>query len=208
MSASEIDYYRHLSTVMYKTRGSRFTAASSLAVRERWSIATTAALSIFVLSWSVVLVSKPEAFSPGTVRFFGGLSIIASISILVLSLLDYAFGRALRAEKLQQNALRISLQMRELERELCRKRPDLDRMRKLAGEYEIAVAETGINHAPSDFKKWKIETEDAKGLPQKAWKAARLLSYNIWYYVGPLILHIAAVLLVLVATIAFFRLAG
>jgi hypothetical protein len=193
----ELEYYRNLAQVMLKTRGARFTAASSLGVRERWSIGTTSLLTVFILSWSVFLVADPDAFSTPDVRFFGALSIISSVAVLTLTLLDYALGRTVRAEKLQQSALQISLIMRALERELCSDTPDIAAMRRLAIEYETAVAETQLNHAPSDFRKWEIGSEKPTTLKEKVWWALRSTTFNIGYYLSPVILHLLTLLIVI-----------
>lgn len=175
---------------MLKTRGARFTAASSLIVRERWSIATTSLLTVFILSWSVFLVADPAAFSSADVRFFGALSIVSAVAVLVLTLLDYALGRTVRAEKLQQNALAISILMRALERELCTPAPDVSVMRSLAERYEEAVAEIQLNHAPSDYRKWELESEEPKSFPEKLWWVVRNTGFNLIYYMSPIALHL------------------
>lgn len=181
---------------MLKTRGARFTAASSLGFRERWSIGTTSLLTVFILSWSVFLVADPEAFSSADVRFFAALSIISSVAVLTLTLLDYALARTVRAEKLQQNALRISVIMRALERELCSAAPNVAALHGFAIEYETAIAETQLNHAPSDFRKWEIASEEPKTLKEKAWWAVRSTTFNVGYYLGPIILHVLTLIIV------------
>lgn len=195
--SQELDYYRNLAQVMLKTRGARFTAASSLSFRERWSIGTTSLLTVFILSWSVFLVADPEAFSTPDVRFFGALSIISSVAVLTLTLLDYALGRIIRAERLQQNALQISLIMRALERELCSDAPDIAAMRRLAVDYETSIAETQLNHAPSDLRKWEIASEKPKTVREKAWWAFRSTTFNIGYYLSPIILPLITLLIVI-----------
>jgi hypothetical protein len=197
-------YYQHLATMMLKTRGARFTAASSLIVRERWSVATTSFLSVFMLAWSVFLVAEPEIFSPDQVRFLGALSIVASVSVLVLTLLDLAYGRTVHAEKLQQNALKISVLMRRLERELCAPSPDIKIMDKIAEEYEIAIAETQVNHSTADYKKWQLESEKPKAIPARVWRACRLVTFNAWYYGAPIILHIIVLGFVVIGSIYYF----
>ncbi len=181
---------------MLKTRGARFTAASSLWFRERWSIGTTSLLTVFILSWSTFLVADPEAFSSAGVRFFAALSIISSVAVLTLTLLDFALVRTVRAEKLQQNALKISIIMRALERELCSAAPDTAKMERLAVEYEMAVTETQLNHAASDFRKWEIASEKPETPKARAWWFVRFAGFNLGYYLGPIILHLLTLLTV------------
>jgi len=203
--SDELEYYKNLARIMIKTKGSRFTAANSLMVKERWSLASTSLLSVFMTGWGVWLVATPEAFSPSIVRFFGGLSIIASMSILVLCLLDSAYQRSVRAEKLQQNALQISVTLRALERELCAPSPNFRHVRALAAEYEKDVADTQINHTPSDYKKWLIDSQMPVGRLDKIGHWLKSVCYDIWYYIVPLSIHIGLVLVLVISSIWFFQ---
>ena len=143
---NEIGYYEHLAEIMYKTRGCRFAAASALEIKERWSVGTVAFLSAYLVSWSVILVSYPEVFNSKHAAFYTAISAIASISLLVISLMDYAFGRSVQAEKVHQNALSIPICMRELERELASKSPDVAAMQKIAIVH-VRIPSDGNNYS-------------------------------------------------------------
>ena len=149
---SEIEYYRYLVGIMLTTRGTRFTAAQLLTVRDRFSVATLAILSIFLIAVSVISLSVPDLVGGFRGKFFGALSVTASVWILVITLFDYALGRGLLAHRLHQNAIRITKLAREMERELEKSSPDMDLIRSLAKRYEDENAETEVNHSPSDYK--------------------------------------------------------
>lgn len=85
-------------------------------------------------------------------KFFGALSVIASVWILVITLFDYALGRSLLAHRLHQNAIKITKIARALERELAKLSPDMAVVRQMAELYEEENAETEVNHSPSDYK--------------------------------------------------------
>lgn len=199
--SKEIQYYEHLALIMVKTRGSRFTAATGLAIKERCSIGATALLTIYVLAWSVWLIAMPDSFTPETVQFFSALSVVASIAILVLSLLDYALGRAVRAEKLQQNALRISVLLRQLEREVCSEMPDINLVREIAAKYEEELVETQVNHTPSDYKKWQLYSVVAESSWQKGRKQLGIVAFDIWYYLSAIVVHVILVVAIAALTI-------
>jgi hypothetical protein len=150
--SSELEYYRYLVGIMLKTRGTRFTAAQLLIVRDRFSVATLAILSIFLIAVSVISLTVPDLVEGYGRKFFGALSIIASVWILVITLFDYALARGLLAHRLHQNAIRITKLVREMERELEKDSPDMDLVRSLAKRYEDENAETEVNHSPSDYK--------------------------------------------------------
>jgi len=197
----EVEYYQQLATKMIKTRGARFTAATGLAIKDRCSIATTALLSVYLLGCSIWLIAMPGSFSPEAVRFFGALSVVASIAILVLSLLDYALGRAVRAEKLQQNALRISVLLRRLERELCSEAPDIALIRDIAAKYEDELFETQVNHSSSDYRKWQIYCSPSESLEQRLKRQLKISAFDAWYYISALIIHVILVLTITALTL-------
>ncbi len=135
----ELDYYDNLAKIMLATRGSRFTAAHLLTNRDRFSVFTLAMLSIFLIGLSVVLLAAPDVLGSKGSKYFGTLSIVASVWILVITLFDYALGRGILAHQLHQNAIRITLVVREMERELAKPNPDMDKIRLLAEKYELSI---------------------------------------------------------------------
>lgn len=150
--SAETDYYMNLVKIMLNTRGTRFTSAQLLTVRDRFSVATLAVLSIFLIGVSVILLASPDAMGTSGAKFFGALSVIASVWILVITLFDYALGRGLLAHRLHQNPIKITKIARIMERELAKPSPDMSVMRQMAERYEDENAETEVNHSPSDYK--------------------------------------------------------
>jgi len=149
-------YYVNLAAIMNKTRGSRFNAASSLRIRERLSVATIAFLSVYVLAWAIFALGYPEVFDSNHARFYSAVSAIASVALLALSLMDFALGRGVKAERLEQNALEITVIMRALERELDLPTPGRKVLEGLARQYEELNAKTQTNHSESDHVRWVI----------------------------------------------------
>jgi conflict system pore-forming effector with SLATT domain len=187
--SSEIDYYTHLASIMYRTRGCRFGAASALEVKQRWSLGTVAFLSTYLIAWSIVLLAYPEAFTSKHAAFYNTMSATASIALLVVSLMDYALDRSVQAEKLHQNALSISKLMRELERELASQAPNLESMKAIAVEYERSIAETQVNHTLMDYKRWKYSSAKPIDFISRAWFPVRRNVYDVWFYVSSMILY-------------------
>jgi SMODS and SLOG-associating 2TM effector domain family 5 len=199
--SKEIEYYKHLVGIMYKTRGCRFGAASALEIKERWSVGAVAFLSAYVLSWSIVLLSYSEAFSSKHASFYTALSAIASISLLVISLMDYAFGRSVQAEKLHQNALEISACMRELERQLAAETPDVGVMERIATDYERHISETQINHTTKDFIRWNYSSAKPKGYVAGLWYPLRHALFNVWFYLSSMFIHAFLIFAIVASTI-------
>ena len=161
---SEVDYYTNLVSIMLKTSGTRFTSAEQLTVRDRFSVATLAILSIFLIGVSVVSLVAPDARGTLEAKFFGVLSVVASVWILVITLFDYALGRSLHAYRLHQNAIRIMKLARAMERELANPSPDMASVRQLARRYEKEITKTEVNHSTSDYKMYVYSRQKPTGL--------------------------------------------
>jgi hypothetical protein len=176
--SSEVDYYRNLVGIMLKTSGTRFTAAQNLVIRDRFSVATLSILSIFLVAVSVVSLASPEVLRADGAKFFGALSVVASVWILVITLFDYALGRSLMALRLHQNAIRIQKRLRAMEREIEKAAPDMDILRKFASEYEDDIAETEVNHSPSDYKIYQFSKQEPTGWLTAIWFPIRNSAFS------------------------------
>jgi hypothetical protein len=161
--SNQLDYYKHLASIMLTTRGTRFTAAQILKNRERFSVLTLAFLSVFLIAVSVFSLAIPNALGSFGGKYFGTLSAVASIAILVITLSDNSLERGILAHRLQQNALRISKVMRKMERELEKITPDINTLESLACEYEDGVADTEVNHSTSHYKIYVYSRQKANG---------------------------------------------
>ena len=198
--SDELAYYENLTKIMYKTRGCRFGAAGALRVKERLSVGTIAFLAVYVLSWLIISLSYPEIFTVSHARFFNAVSAIASVSVLVLSLMDFALGRGVQAEKLHQSALFISRLMRDLERQLASPEPDVEKMRGIATDYERQIAETQISHSASDLVRWAYgEARSATTLVQLLFWIRKQV-FDLWFYASSMFIYIILVLSIVLAT--------
>lgn len=161
--STEQEYYEHLVKIMLKTRGVRFSVSESEMKKEKFSLLTVSVLSIYLATWSLTLALFPALFTEFQNKALGLLSAIASISLLVISIFDYAAGRSVFAEKMLQNAFSITGILRESERELASSSPRYSRLAELASDYEAIVTGAGINHSSLDYKIWQMEREKADG---------------------------------------------
>lgn len=153
------DYYKHLAGMMLKTRGSRFAAAQFLTVIDQWSVGISAFLSVYILAWSILQLALPDIITGQHARFFGVLTAIAALSILVNTLMDHAKGRSLLAQKLEQNAFAVSKIMRKLERENAMPAPNVQVLDQLAEEYEALNERTAANHTEDDYRDWALSRQ-------------------------------------------------
>lgn len=199
--SDELTYYRDLATKMWKTRGARFGAAATLSFKDRVGIGTAAFLSIYMIGWSVASLAFPDFFNSTRGTVLNIVSIVSSVALLAITLMEFAFGRSVRAQILQQNALSISVIMREMERELAGASPDVRKLKKLADDYERLNMETQINHTTQDYTRWQysVDTSD------KWWVSPvlplRYHLYTFWLIVSSMFIYIMLVALVVAITI-------
>tara|TARA_Y100000815_G_scaffold270541_1_gene295400 strand:+ start:643 stop:1278 length:636 start_codon:yes stop_codon:yes gene_type:complete len=156
-NSEERDYYQHLLGIMLATRGVRFAVAESERKKEKFSIATISILSVYLAGWSLAASLFPDVLTALQIRALSLVSVVASVSLLLISLFDFAAGRSVYAEKMLQNAFSITEIMRATERELAKDAPDFDLLSKLASEYEARVSGVGVNHTSRDYKLWLLQ---------------------------------------------------
>lgn len=197
----ERGYYTHLVGIMLTTRGVRFSVAESEQRKEKFSIATIALLSVYLAGWSLAGSLFPEMFSSIQARALNLISVVASVSLLVISLFDFAAGRSVYAEKMLQNAFTITGILRETERELAKADPDYSSISKLAARYEEVVHSVGVNHTSRDFKLWKLQKEKASSRSQavRIWIHSKTL--QVLSFTSAMIFQIAILFLIFSSTI-------
>lgn len=199
--SDELEYYRKLSTSMWKTRGSRFGAAASLSFKDRFGIGTAAFLSIYMIGWSVSSLAFPEFFNSTQGRVLNIVSIISSIALLAIMLMEFAFGRSVKAQILHQNALSISGIMRELEMELAAPSPNVGKLKELALSYERLNFETQINHTTQDYKRWEYSVASSEVWWEAVIYWLRYHVYRVWLFCTSMFIYIALCALVIAVTV-------
>jgi hypothetical protein len=182
-------------------------AASALANRNLLSVITISVLTLYLIGWSIASLTYPDILTANHGRFFNLVSTLASVALLVLSIMDYALERAQKAEKLQQNALHISTLMRKMERELASPTPDIDNLKGIASAYEEAVTKTHINHSPMDDTRWRYNNAGSKNVLLNTLFLIRSFAFGIYYSVLPMIFHLTIIIIVVGSTLwyMFFK---
>lgn len=199
--SDELQYYRDLSTSMWKTRGARFGAAASLSFKDRIGIGTAAFLSIYMIAWSVASLAFPEFFASTRGRILNVVSIVSSVALLAITLMEFAFGRSVKAQILQQNALSISVIMRELEMELAAAPPNVDKLKELALSYERLNSEAQINHTTQDYKRWQYSVASSDVWWKKPLLWLRYHGYRVWLFCTSMFIYMALGALVIGVTV-------
>ncbi|OAP47428.1 hypothetical protein ATC00_22485 [Sinorhizobium americanum] len=114
--------------------------------------------------------------------------------------MEFAFGRSLKAQILHQNALSISVIMRDLERELAKAVPELDKLKQLASQYEQLNLETQVNHTAQDYKRWQYSVASSKEWWMMPILFVRYNIYRVWIFISSMFIYIGLCILIVVAT--------
>jgi hypothetical protein len=161
-TAKTLDYYHYLTeNVIAGTRGSRFTAARLLILKERASLLIQSVLAVLLIWVSVIFLAYPGIDETVT-RTLGIVSTMSSVAILAITLFEYALGRGLLAARLHDSSLRATAIMRKLERELANPQPSLAVLEDAAEEYEQENILTNVNHSSVDFTLHKYSRAKSK----------------------------------------------
>ncbi|MBL3598050.1 SLATT domain-containing protein [Rhodovulum sulfidophilum] len=197
---NERRYYEHLVDIMLTTRGIRFSVAEREKRKEKFSIGVIAVLSIYLAGWSLAASLFPDALTETQARALSFISVVASVSLLVISLFDFAASRSVYAEKMLQNAFSIAEILREAERELAKGDPDYARLSILASTYEAKVSGVGVNHTSKDYKLWKLQRRSPSGWLEasQVWVTSKILSCLA--FTSAMFFQIAIVVLIVAST--------
>ncbi len=197
---NERSYYEHLVGIMLTTRGVRFSVAESEQRKEKFSIGVIAILSIYLAGWSLAAILFPDALAELQSRALSFVSVVASVSLLVISLFDFAAGRSVYAEKMLQNAFVITEILREAERELTKEAPDYARLSILASTYEAKVSGVGVNHTSKDYKLWKMQRRKPSNKCEAFHIWATSMILNCLAFTSAMFFQIALVVLIIAST--------
>lgn len=157
MNDEERQYYDQLAKIMLVTRGVRFTAAELEKRKSLHSVIIISILSIYLTIWSICNLVYADAFRDVDTNILGVVSIAASVSLLVISLFDFAADRSVQSERMLRDALSIGPLARALERELASPAANSKKMSSIAHEYELLLVQSGVNHTSADHRLWKVE---------------------------------------------------
>lgn len=199
---SQHEYYRNLVAIMLKTRGVRFSVSESLRSKERFSLFTVTILSIYIAGLSIFSALFPEFINGNQGRALNLILVIASFSLLTISLFDHAANRAVLAEKMLQNAFAITAIMREAERELAKETPDYGALQMIAARYEAVVNSAGINHTNLDYKIWIIERKPPSCWLANIFRIAGLRYYKCLRLAGEMAFQLIVIFFVIASTVS------
>lgn len=193
-------YIEKLRTDAWRTAGARYNASRRLHRRDLFA---TISLSLFSAAGiGLAVAQRIYAFEPGSPadNYITALSVSLGLFLLVISLVEWGAGNAVKADRLHQNAEELNAFQRKLglliaEKSAHNSVASSDESIEHLNNYEEIKARCLFNHAPLDdclfvaTHRHAEEFKTSSGKPPYCWLGERWLAFrsifsSIWYFVG------------------------
>ncbi len=109
------EYIQKINDRVWITKGSRWNAVRRLKNQSQLSVFSISLLSVFGIAVPIIQIFIDSSQCPNINKLYTLVSILLSIFILVLSILEGAKNHQVKAEKLQNNAIEISSLSKEID---------------------------------------------------------------------------------------------
>lgn len=181
-------YAASLSSRMWKTKGSRFNAARRLNNKYQFSLSSISILSIYGIAIPLIQGIVKNSTCQEINDIYNAISLILSVFTLVISLVEGAKNYQIRAEKLYNNAVKISSLQRELEYLIVSKLNDPDFIHKLgeiSARYEELIEECPENHEPEDYTLFMVQNRKDFNISliTELYIRIKLVVLDYWLYI-------------------------
>lgn len=154
---------------VWTTRGARFAAHRRLKRMNRWSLSSISISSLYVLAISIYLISFNVNPEHETVLMT--VSIISSIGILVLSVMEYGRNYLLKSERLLQSGRDLLRILHKLDIYIDHDTSEYD-LSNLMDEYNDVLKTHTENHERYDYKLFQSSRLDEFNVS---------LFWRVWY---------------------------
>jgi hypothetical protein len=147
-----------LDTRMWKTKGSRYNKYRRYKRKHQLSLSAISILTLYVFIISLAYYYPVIKLSESQKELIPFLSIILSISILILSLLEASKNYQLKSERLYNCANEITNLYIELRQHICSDSQNQDEiLSEIAKRYKTILEKYPENHDPIDYEKFQAE---------------------------------------------------
>lgn len=193
---------QNLRTKMWRTAGARFNCQRRMKYRDTISSFTIAILSVYLIAISVAQkIYNVGKCYPDFDNHLTFIAIVGAVFIIVISLIEWASGFSVRAERLFENATEIKKLQARLERALIEGTPEQTLSSELEAvslAYEHLVDKNSPNHDPIDDFLFRSQnrTEPHPSFQMNEftamWARGQWLMFTYGLYVILLIIPVAA----------------
>lgn len=160
---------------IWVTRGCFFTLAERLKLKAKYSVIATTLLSFYVITTSLILLAFPDKVSSTNSKWLNALTIVTSILIIIITLLEHSSNYA----KDEECAARTARLLAELyDQVIVSENVDL----KLIGKnYAEILRESRVDYDMIDYHSFQIAHPEAFKHSNFKWVLTVLIF--IWEYI-------------------------
>jgi hypothetical protein len=174
---------------MWKTKSSRFNAQVRLSAKHSLSIISTAILAFYLFAASLVDLLHQSSAS-GSPRVLSVLTVIISVFLIIISLLESTKNHQREADRMHQCALEIS-ELYNRFQALPMERANEERVR-YSGLYSEILKKFEINHKDIDYMRFQIAF--AKDLKIDGFSVFALYTKYVFYWWAEYALYIVLII--------------
>jgi hypothetical protein len=180
-----------LTRKIWITSGARYKAAKRLMAKHSLSTAAISFLSIYVLGINLMQVFSCFSLSPNQKELYSFVSIVASLFILVLTLLEATQNYQLRSDRLRNCARQIKILHNKLIEFTKSDADETDKQKKIhdiGQEYNAVIVSNTENHDDIDYNLFRAENR--KEFDIGVFEA---FTMKLWAFIVPNILYIGII---------------
>ena len=170
---------KEFNETIWKTRGARFNAYRRLRAKHRWSTWSIAFLSFYTLAINILPYAPIYLMNDRQKNLIAFFSLMLSLFILILSLLEGQNDYHLQASRLLSSANEMS-DLHNRTRLISNESNTRSELKKYISEYSFILNKYYENHDPIDFEMFKTEHPDVKEFKMTPQKIALI---NTKYYI-------------------------
>jgi hypothetical protein len=163
---------------MWKTKSARFNAHARLKAKHSLSTTATAILSFYLVIAALIPLVYESNMPPGGPKFLSVVSLVISIFLIIVTLLESAKNYSGEAEKMHKCALQIS-ELYNRFQALSLEEADRDRI-SINGLYSEILKKHELNHLDIDFVRFEIMFWTSLSLSKKAVAFALVRYLLLW----------------------------
>jgi len=193
IAIKDIDSYaKDLRKRIWITKGSRFISSRTLSRKNELSITSISFVSIYGIAITIIQVIFASGQCKSLNDFYTVTSLLLSIFILVLSLLEGSKNYQVKAERLYKNATSFAKLSKKLEYDIASHleyKEFKEELESIRLEYEKLINNCPENHNPDDYFLFKVENRNEFNIDititKECWITAKcfiIFIMNYWLY--------------------------
>jgi len=182
------NYANELDMRMWKTKGSRYNAYRRYERKHWLSLASISILTLYVFGLTLADFCNTIKFTTNQQISIPFISMVLSIFILILSLLEASKNYQIKSERLHNCAKDIANVYNELRKVMHTNMPDEDksnRLNDITMRYDSIIQKYGENHSPIDYELFIAEhyKQFNIGIINRQWIYIKSIIIPYWLYI-------------------------